>query len=86
MHKLPRDVSGKTLAKLLNQKYGYEVTRQSGSHIRLTGSFSGTPHHITIPDHSPVKIGTLNKILKEITDYLKTDKETLIRELFSFHS
>jgi predicted RNA binding protein YcfA (HicA-like mRNA interferase family) len=81
MPKVPRDLSGRALAKLLNA-YGYEITRQTGSHIRLTSSFSGQTHHITIPDHSPIKIGTLNKILKEIAGYLKVDKESLIRELF----
>jgi len=34
--KIPRDISGEELARLL-KKYGYEVTRQKGSHIRLTG-------------------------------------------------
>lgn len=33
--KIPRDISGEELARLL-KKYGYEVTRQKGSHIRLT--------------------------------------------------
>jgi predicted RNA binding protein YcfA (HicA-like mRNA interferase family) len=33
--RLPRDLSGVDLAKLL-QKLGYQITRQAGSHIRLT--------------------------------------------------
>ena len=33
--RLPRDVSGTDLAKVL-QAYGYRVTRQTGSHMRLT--------------------------------------------------
>jgi len=33
--KLPRDISGNELAALL-QKFGYKITRQSGSHLRLT--------------------------------------------------
>ena len=33
--KLPRDVSGVDLAKRLG-RLGYEVTRQTGSHLRLT--------------------------------------------------
>lgn len=80
MPKIPRDISGKTLAKLLN-KYGYEITRQTGSHIRLTSSSIEPTHNITIPNHSSIKIGTLNKILKEIADHLKTEKESLITEL-----
>ncbi|MFM7853545.1 MAG: type II toxin-antitoxin system HicA family toxin [Flammeovirgaceae bacterium] len=47
--KLPRDVSGSEFAKLL-KKLGYTVTRQTGSHIRLTTEQNGQ-HHITIPNH-----------------------------------
>lgn len=80
MPKLPRDLSGKELASLLN-KYGYIITRQTGSHIRLTNNTKNTEHHITIPDHRPIKIGTLSRILKDIADYLTIDKETLTNEL-----
>ena len=55
--KIPRDVSGQDLAKAL-RVLGYERTRQDGSHIRLSTSVNGT-HHVTIPNHSPLKIGTL---------------------------
>ncbi len=34
MPKIPRDISGLKLAKLL-EKYNYRITRQTGSHIRL---------------------------------------------------
>jgi predicted RNA binding protein YcfA (HicA-like mRNA interferase family) len=51
MPKLPKDFSGRKLAKVL-KKYGYEVTRQTGSHIRLTSKFKGDEHNITIPDHN----------------------------------
>lgn len=47
--RIPRDLSGKDLIMALG-KLGYEVTRQSGSHIRLSTGRNGT-HHITIPDH-----------------------------------
>ena len=51
--KLPREISGEELAKLL-KKYGYEITRQTGSHIRLTTTAKGE-HHITIPAHKYLK-------------------------------
>jgi len=62
--KLPRDVDSQQLIKSLN-KFGYESTRQSGSHIRLSTRQNGQ-HHITIPNHDPLKIGTLNAILTEV--------------------
>ncbi|AEG15637.1 YcfA family protein [Desulfofundulus kuznetsovii DSM 6115] len=77
----PRDVSGEKLAKLL-ARYGYRVTRQTGSHLRLTTTIQGE-HHITIPLHDPLKVGTLNGILTDVANHLKISKEALVRELFS---
>jgi len=81
MAKLPRDVSGVELAKLLG-RYGYEITRQTGSHIRLTAKRSSHEYHITIPSHTPLKPGTLNAILKEVASSLGISKRELIEELF----
>ena len=78
--KLPRDISGEELAKLL-RKYGYEVTRQTGSHMRLTTMLGGE-HHITIPKHKALKPGTLNSILKEVAEHIGISKKELIEDLF----
>jgi predicted RNA binding protein YcfA (HicA-like mRNA interferase family) len=59
--KLPRDVDGLELAKAL-QRLGYEATRQTGSHIRVTTQRDGENHEV-IPAHHPIKIGTLSSIL-----------------------
>lgn len=81
MGKVPRDISGQEFIKVL-KKYGYIVTRQVGSHIRLTSETKGSTHSITIPNHNPIKIGTLNNILKDIADYLEMDKSKLVKTLF----
>ena len=78
--KLPRDISGKDLIRHL-KKFGYEVTRQSGSHIRLTTIQSGE-HHLTIPNHNPLKTGTLSSILGDVAAHFKLSKEEFINELF----
>lgn len=78
--RLPRDLGGLELVKLL-EKYGFHVTRQTGSHIRLISNISGE-YHLTIPRHKPLKIGTLNNILSDIAYYLEIDKQDLIKELF----
>jgi len=80
MTKIPRNLSGKSLIQKL-KKLGYKPTRQVGSHIRLTSEINGI-HHITIPDHSPLKIGTLSNILKDIAVHLEISKEELINRLF----
>lgn len=77
---LPRDVSGEELARLL-ERFGYRVTRQTGSHLRLTRYGDGE-HHITIPRHGALKVGTLSAILKDIADQLKMTKEDLIQALW----
>jgi predicted RNA binding protein YcfA (HicA-like mRNA interferase family) len=82
MSKVPRNISGIELAKLL-VKYGYEIQREKGSHLRLNSNYMGYSHKITIPDHEFLKIGTLNNILNNIADYLKVTKEQLIKELFT---
>jgi len=62
-------------------KLGYTVSHQKGSHIRLVGKIDDGNHRITIPNHSPIKIGTLNNILNEIAATQIIDKSELIRML-----
>jgi predicted RNA binding protein YcfA (HicA-like mRNA interferase family) len=62
-------------------KIGYEVSRQKGSHIRLTCN-SPKVHHITIPNHDPIKVGTLATILSDIAAFRNQGKESLISEIF----
>jgi len=78
--RMPRDLSTQELTELL-KRYGYQITRQTGSHLRLTTIRKGE-HHITIPKHKPLKVGTLSSILSDIASYLKVNRKTLIRELF----
>ncbi len=81
MPKIPRDISGEHLVSLL-KRLGYGITRQTRSHIRISSNYMGTEHRITIPKHDPIKIGTINNILKDISLYLKITKEELIKRLF----
>ena len=78
--KLPRDLSGRELAKLL-RRFGYEVVRQEVSHIRLVSSYRGFPHLITIPDHLELKIGTLRSVVRLVADYLQLESADFIRKL-----
>ncbi len=79
--RLPRDLSGHELIRLL-RRYGYEPTRQVGSHIRLQSVFRGRPHRITIPDHSSLRLGTLNAILADVAEYLEIERSQLQQDLF----
>jgi predicted RNA binding protein YcfA (HicA-like mRNA interferase family) len=63
-------------------KYGYKITRQTGSHIRLTSTSKGFEHNITIPRHKPLRVGTLSSIVNEIAAYLEIERQKLVKELF----
>ncbi len=78
--KTPRNVSAGDLLRAL--KYlGYEPTRQVGSHIRLTTEVGGT-HHVTIPNHRPLKTGTLlGGVLKPVAFHHKLTVEELLEKL-----
>ena len=78
--KIPRDLTANDVIKMLS-KLGYVVTCQKGSHIRLTSKLNDVEHHITIPDHSRIKIGTINNILKGVAEKNKFTKEKLIELL-----
>jgi predicted RNA binding protein YcfA (HicA-like mRNA interferase family) len=78
--RMPRDVTGTELATLLG-RFGYGITRQTGSHIRLTTQVGGE-HHVTIPAHKPLRIGTLNTILKEVAEHLNLSRVQLIESLW----
>jgi predicted RNA binding protein YcfA (HicA-like mRNA interferase family) len=79
--RLPRDLTGQELARSL-AKLGYISDRQTGSHLRLTTQENGE-HHITIPNHSPIKLGTLSAILREIAEHFDIDRDELLSRLFS---
>ena len=77
--KLPRDISGVSLSRAL-KVLGYEISRQTGSHIRLT-TFQDGEHHITVPAHNPIKIGTLAGILADIAGHHEVSRDELLRQL-----
>jgi predicted RNA binding protein YcfA (HicA-like mRNA interferase family) len=79
--KLPRDMGGEELAIRLG-KYGYQVVRQTGSHIRLTSTYQDTEHHLTVPRHKSLRVGTLDGIINDVAAYLEMEKQNLIYDLF----
>lgn len=76
MSRLPRDLSGDDLAKAL-QELGYRVTRQSGSHMRLTTQ-TGGEHHVTVPRHKPLRVGTLNAIVGDVASHAGLTRDQVI--------
>lgn len=77
--RVPRDLSGQELIGHL-AKLGYGVTRQTGSHVRLT-SLEGGEHHVTVPSHDPLRIGTLAAILSGIAAHRGISRDELLERL-----
>jgi len=75
--KIPRDLSGREIAKALCRHWDYRQVHQEGSHIILQ---TETPSHqrIPIPDHSPVRIGTLNSILRLVAAHKGVQKQDVL--------
>ena len=78
--RLPRDLTGDDLARAL-AAFGYAATRQTGSHLRLTTQEFGE-HHVTIPRHSPLRMGTLSAILGDVASHRHLPRADVVLQLF----
>lgn len=77
--RLPRNVSGQQLADALSV-LGYAVTRQKGDHLRLTTQRKGE-HHVSIPLHDPLRIGTFAGILSDVAAHFGLTRDALLVRL-----
>jgi predicted RNA binding protein YcfA (HicA-like mRNA interferase family) len=78
--KIPRDLSGADLISILSRNFGYRRLHQVGSHVILETD-SPRHHRIAIPDHNPLRIGTLNSILRAVASAQGIDKKDIARLL-----
>ncbi len=78
--RLPRDLSGDDLAHAL-RVFGYHVTRQTGGHLRLT-TFEQGEHHVTVPRHDALRVGTLAGILSDVGHHVGLTRDELVDRLF----
>ena len=78
--RLPRDLTGDDLAHAL-RAFGYEATRQNGIHLRLTTTRNGE-HHVTVPRHNPLRVGTLSGILADVAVHFGLSRDEVMRQIF----
>jgi predicted RNA binding protein YcfA (HicA-like mRNA interferase family) len=78
--KIPRDVSGVHLTAVLCRKWQYRKVHQVGSHIILETS-EPTHHRIAIPDHHPLRLGTLSSILRVVARHKSVARDAIIADL-----
>ena len=78
--KLPRELYGRDLARVLCARWAYRQVNQVGSHIILQ---TETPQHhrLSIPDHKLLRIGTLNAILRQVAAAKGVAREELLATL-----
>ncbi len=78
--KVPRDLDGRALVRILCRDWDYRQVHQEGSHIILP---TDTPGHqrLPVPDHSPLRIGTLSATLRVVARHKVVDREAILRGL-----
>jgi len=78
--KVPRDLSGGQLVKVLCRDWDYRQVHQEGSHIILQ---TETPSHqrLSIPNHNPVRVGTLNSIIRAVATHKGADRQAVLTSL-----
>lgn len=59
-----RGVSGEAVVKILCNRFGFGVSGQSGSHVRLSKVTAQGKVGTVVPMHDELKPGTLKSILK----------------------
>lgn len=78
--KLPRDLHGRELVQALCARWAYRKVNQVGSHVVLQ---TDTPRHhrLVVPDHKPLRVGTLNAILREVAAAKGVTREEILATL-----
>ncbi len=77
--KLPRNVNGDEMVKG-PRRVGYERTRQTGDHVYMTTQ-QNSEHHVSVPLHNPIRVGTLSTILSAVAAHLRLERNELIRRM-----
>ena len=78
--KVPRDLSGAQLVKVLCRDWNFRVVHQEGSHIILQ---TDTPAHqrLSVPNHNPLRVGTLNGIVRVVSVHKGVERQQLLDRL-----
>ena len=78
--KVPRDLSGQELVKVLCRDWGYSQIHQEGSHIVLQTE-EPSHHRVAVPAHRSLRIGTLNAVLKAVARHKNVPRDRILQSL-----
>ncbi len=70
-----KKISGKECIKILCNKFGFSVIRQTGSHVILKKQTPAGQIGTVVPLHKELKIGTLKGVL----ELAKVEEEEFVR-------
>ncbi|MTJ50335.1 type II toxin-antitoxin system HicA family toxin [Dolichospermum sp. UHCC 0259] len=75
--KIPRNLKGSDLVQTLCKTWDYKIVNQEGIHIILE---TETPahHRLCVPDHNPLRVGTLNSILAAVSRHKGIAKQDIL--------
>ena len=79
MPKLYKVLSAKEVVKIL-ENIGFVFRNQTGSHINMYKIVEGKSYLATIPNHKPIRLGTLAAIYKQILEIPDIDVDALDKE------
>jgi len=78
--KVPRDLSGVELARTLCRNWEYRQVHQEGSHIILQTESPGH-QRLSVPNHNPLRVGTLNGIVRVVAAHKGVDRQAVLDSL-----
>jgi len=64
------------------KRLGYQKAKQEGSHISCVRS-NGKKHRVIVPRHKPIKVGTLQDIIRRLAQQLEVSEDHVM-ELLDF--
>ncbi len=77
---IPKDLKGKHLVEILCRHWDYRVFHQQGSHIILDTE-SPRRQRISMLNHNPLQLGTLNSILRAVASHKDVSKTDIFNTL-----
>jgi len=75
--RLPRDLGGAELIKLLCKHHDYREVNQEGGHVILETNLPRS-HRSAVPDRDPLRIGTLNAIPRAVAQVKGLPKDEIL--------
>ena len=82
--KLPRDLSGEEVVRLLVRRFEYQIIRTRGSHMTVRReTTSDQPHNVTVPRHRNLSVGTLDAIIGDVAKAVGLPKAEVRETLFN---